>query len=83
MNSLKNSPALTRSLYFFLLELHVNFSGSGGRDSINQNPQFLSVTVCDSLSGLRVQRENPSLSNVSSCLCALIYISHCSWEGVQ
>lgn len=57
----------------------MNFSESCGRDSINQNPQFLSVTVCDSLSGPDVQRENPSLSNVSSCLCALIYISHCSW----
>lgn len=43
-------------------------------------PNF-SVSQCDSLSGLYVQRENPSLKCLF-CLYALIYISHCSWEEV-
>lgn len=43
-------------------------------------PNF-SVSQCDSLSGLYVQRENPSLKCLF-CLYALIYISHRSLEEV-
>lgn len=43
-------------------------------------PNF-SVSQCNSLSGLYVQRENPSLKCLHF-LHALIYISHCSWEEV-
>lgn len=41
-----------------------------------------SLSQCDSLSGLYVQRENPSLKCLF-CLHALIYISHCGWKEVQ
>lgn len=84
MNSLKNlQGSLSKFVAFLFFSLRVLCETSAkGMEEIQsiKIPNF-SVSQCDSLSGLYVQRENPSLKCLF-CLYALIYISHCSWEEV-
>lgn len=82
----------SRSLFSFFffpppllhLELDVNFSKKGMEEIQSIKIPNFSVSQCDSLSGPHVQRENPSLPQMSLLLaCAHLHFTLQRWRGVQ